>query len=92
VVVGIAAGAPTGLLSALLILAIWPAQVVRVAIRDAHRVNSRSLALAYAFFIMTAFFPQMVGQAKYFADRLRGRSKRLIEYKTVKPPAKRSDN
>jgi glycosyltransferase involved in cell wall biosynthesis len=92
VVVGIAAGAPAGLLSALSMLAIWPAQVVRVAIRDAHRVNPRSFALAYAFFIMAAFFPQMAGQAKYFADRLRGRTNRLIEYKAVKSPAKRSDN
>ena len=92
VVVGIAAGAPAGLLSALFMLAIWPAQVVRVAIRDAHRVNPRSLALAYAFFIMAAHFPQMVGQAKYFADRMRGRSNRLIEYKAVEPPVKRADN
>lgn len=81
VVVGISAGVTAGLLSALSILAIWPAQVVRVAIRNVHRVNSRPLALAYAFFVMTAYFPQMVGQAKYFADRLRKRSNRLIEYK-----------
>jgi glycosyltransferase involved in cell wall biosynthesis len=92
VFVGIAAGVSAGLLSALSMLAIWPAQVVRVAIRDAHRVNPRSFALAYAFFIMAAYFPQMVGQAKYIADRLHGRSKRLIEYKAVKPSAKRSDN
>lgn len=91
-VIGIAAGAHAGLLSVLVLLVIWPAQVVRVALRDAHRVNPRSFALVYAFFIMAAYFPQMVGQAKYFADRLRGRSKRLIEYKAVKPPAKRSDN
>lgn len=81
VVAGIAAGAPAGLLSVLSILAIWPAQVVRVAIRNVRRVNSRPLALAYAFFVMTAYFPQMEGQAKYFADRLRKRSNRLIEYK-----------
>jgi glycosyltransferase involved in cell wall biosynthesis len=90
--VGIEAGAPAGLLSVLCILAIWPAQVVRVAIRNVYRVNSRFLALAYAFFIMAAYFPQIVGQAKYFADRLRGRSNRLIEYKAVKSTAKRADN
>lgn len=78
---GIVAGAPVGLLSALSMLAIWPAQVVRVAVRNAHRLNSRSLALAYAFFVMAAYFPQMAGQAKYLADRLRKRSNRLIEYK-----------
>ena len=90
--VGIEAGAPAGLLSVLSILAIWPAQVVRVAIRNVHRANSRSVALAYAFFMMAAYFPQMVGQVKYFADRLRRRSNRLIEYKAVKPPASRSDS
>jgi glycosyltransferase involved in cell wall biosynthesis len=92
VIVGIAAGAPAGLSAALFVLAIWPLQVVRVAIRDAHRVNPRSFALVYAFFIMAGYFPQMVGQAKYFADRLRRRSSRLIEYKAVKSPAKKSDN
>jgi hypothetical protein len=92
VIVGFEAGVPAGLLSVLLILAIWPVQVVRVAIRDVRRLNSRSLALAYAFFIMSGYFPQMVGQARYFADRLCGRSNRLIEYKAVKSPAKRTDN
>lgn len=92
VVVGITAGMPAGLMSALFMLAIWPAQVVRIAIRDARRLNSRSLALAYAFFVMSAYFPQMVGQAKYLADRIRGRSNRLIEYKAVKAPARRSGN
>ncbi len=91
-VVGIAAGAHAGLLSVLVMLAIWPAQVVRVAFRDAHRVNPRSFALVYAFFIMMAYFPQMVGQVKYIADRLCGRSNRLIEYKAVKSSAKRSGN
>lgn len=90
--VGVAAGAAAGWLSALFLLAIWPAQVVRVAIRDAHRLNSRSVALAYAFFIMAGYFPQMLGHVKYLADRLRGRTNRLIEYKMVKSQTKRSDN
>jgi glycosyltransferase involved in cell wall biosynthesis len=90
VIAGIAAGMSAGLISFLFMLAIWPAQVVRVAIRDARRVNSWSFALVYAFFVMTAYFPQMVGQAKYFADRIRGRSNRLIEYKVVKSTARRS--
>jgi cellulose synthase/poly-beta-1,6-N-acetylglucosamine synthase-like glycosyltransferase len=89
VVIGSTVGELAGLLSALFVLAIWPAQVVRVAIRDAHRVKPRSFAMVYAFYIMAAFFPQMVGQAKYFADRLRGRTNRLIEYKAVKSPAKK---
>jgi GT2 family glycosyltransferase len=90
VVVGVTAGMSAGLTAFLLMLAIWPVQVVRVAIRDARRVNSRPLALAYAFFVMVGYFPQMLGQAKYFADQIRGRSNRLIEYKAVKSPAKRS--
>ena len=80
-VIGITTGVLAGLLSALTILLIWPAQVVRVAVRNVHKLHSLSLALAYAFFIMMAYFPQMVGQAKYFADRVRKRSNRLIEYK-----------
>ena len=79
--IGIAAGVLTGVLSSLSMAAIWPAQVVRIAVRNVRRVNSRPLALAYAFFVMTAYFPQMVGQAKYFTDRLRRRANRLIEYK-----------
>jgi glycosyltransferase involved in cell wall biosynthesis len=81
---GIAAGAATGWLAALSMFAIWPAQIVRIAVRDARRLNSRTLALAYAFFVMSAYFPQMVGQAKYLMDRIRGRSNRLIEYKAIK--------
>jgi GT2 family glycosyltransferase len=92
VVVGIVAGALAGFLSALSILAIWLAQVVRVAIRGVRRVNSWPLALAYAFFVMSAYFPQMVGQAKYFADQIRGRSNRLIEYKAVKSSARKPGN
>lgn len=92
VIVGIVAGMSAGLMSFLFMLAIWPAQVVRVAIRDARRVNSRSLALVYAFFVMAGYFPQMLGQAKYFTDQIRGRSNRLIEYKTIKSPVRRSDN
>ena len=79
--VGIAAGLQAGLLTVLTIISIWIAQVVRVAIRNARRLHSGSLAFTYAFFVMAANFPQMVGQAKYFADRLRKRSNRLIEYK-----------
>lgn len=90
--VGIVAGSASGLLSALLVLAIWPVQVLRIAVREARRLNSHPLALAYAFFIMSAYFPQMVGQAKYFADRVLGRSNRLIEYRAVKSPAKKSDD
>ena len=80
-IVGIAAGLQTGLLTILAILSLWLAQVARIAIRNARRLHSWSFAMQYAFFVMAANFPQMVGQAKYFVDRLRKRSNRLIEYK-----------
>lgn len=81
VAIGIVFGVSLALLSVISILAIWPAQVLRIAVLNVHKVNSRSLALAYSFFVMTAYFPQMVGQAKYFVDRMRKRTNRLIEYK-----------
>ena len=67
-------------LPALLLLAVWPAQFLRIVLRTWRKGCAVDVALAYAFFIMISFLPHMEGQLRYFADRLRNRAFRLIEY------------
>ena len=57
----------------LLVLAIYPAQVARIA--------GRSGDLAEAFFLTVAKFAEVGGMALYLRRRLSGSQKRLIEYK-----------
>jgi len=64
-----------------LIFCLWPAQLVRIAVRMKRRGQGGGIAIAYAFFLMISFLPQTVGAFVYFGDRLRGRSFRLIEHK-----------
>ena len=82
-VAGIAQFSSTSLLAFLLIFAAWPAQWLRVAVRTCRKGQTMRISVAYAFFIVIAFLPQIVGQITYFTDRLRNRSFRLIEYKSA---------
>jgi GT2 family glycosyltransferase len=67
---------------ALLILAIYPAQVARIALRDSRTVPSRGPANWWrALFLVVGKFPETVGQLMFVADRFRGRTPSLIEYK-----------
>jgi glycosyltransferase involved in cell wall biosynthesis len=69
----------------LLIFALWPAQIFRIALRTWRKGQPAQIAAAYAYFMTIAFVPQILGQILYFADRLRNRSFRLVEYKTTPP-------
>lgn len=74
-------GTVFGPVAALSLAVLWPLQLVRIAIRTWRQGRPPQVALAYAFFTMLSFWPQMLGQIGYFTDRQRGRPPRLIEYK-----------
>jgi GT2 family glycosyltransferase len=59
---------------ALLALAIYPLQFLRL---------SRAMPLEQAFFTVLGKFPESVGVLEYHWNRLRGRSRRIIEYKSA---------
>jgi GT2 family glycosyltransferase len=63
---------------ALLILAIYPAQVVRIALRQG---PPGVMGWWRALFLTVEKFPQAQGVLSYFVNRLRGRRAGLIEYK-----------
>jgi len=68
-----------------LLLCIWLAMLVRIALRMLKKQYAWDISIAYALFMAIAFLPQAVGQACYFGDRLRKHSARLIEYKDNMP-------
>ena len=72
-------GFPTGL-AALAVLAIYPVQLVRIALR---RAKSGRPDFAYAALIVVGKFAEMGGMARFYLSRLRGYAPRLIEYKTA---------
>jgi GT2 family glycosyltransferase len=59
---------------ALLVLAAWPLQVLRLAIRG--------MPLYRAFFLTLGKIPEAQGAIEFFLGRLSGRRQRLIDYKT----------
>lgn len=67
--------------AAAVLLCIWLAKLVRIALRMSGKQYAWDVSIAYAVLMAIAFLPQAVGQARYFADRLLKRSARLIEYK-----------
>lgn len=84
-VLGAATGALVDALSAalpvVLLFSIWPAQLLRITLRTWRKGQPLGTSMAYAFFTVISFLPQIAGQILYFADRLRNRSFRLVEYK-----------
>ena len=58
--------------------AIYPAQVIRLALRD-----QKTLPAPWwrAWFLVLGKFPEMLGQSKFLYSRLRGHTSELIEYK-----------
>lgn len=82
-------GMAYGVLVALPVFALWPLQMARIAMRTWRQGQPLPVALAYAFFTLVAFWPQMLGQIRYVLDRQQGRGyPRLIEYKAVPPAAR----
>jgi glycosyltransferase involved in cell wall biosynthesis len=79
------------LLPALVLFGLWPAQLIRIALRTLRDGHPLGTSIAYAFFTAISFAPQIAGQMLYFSDRLRNRSFRLVEYKgPVSSTGKRS--
>lgn len=75
-------GPLTGALAALLVLGLWPAQMLRIALRTRRSGHRWSLALAFAFFTQLSYWPQMQGQVRYLSDRRRGVGHRRFDYKS----------
>jgi len=63
---------------ALIIFAVYPLQVVRLALRG---TRSKRENWGRALFLVIGKFPEMLGQVQFFARRRLGRIPRLIEYK-----------
>ena len=83
-------GSLAGLLAALPVALLWPAQFARIALNTWRGGQPPRVSLAYAFFTMLSFWPQMLGQARYLMDRLQSRAPRLIEYKTALQPIRQA--
>lgn len=66
---------------ALTLLALWPAQLARIAIRTVRRGFSVPMSLCYGFLTMISFWPQILGQSRFVVDQWRSARMRLIEYK-----------
>jgi len=66
---------------ALSLLALWLAQLMRITLRARQAGHSGRLSLAYGFFTMLSFWPQMQGQILFTLDRARSAGMRLVEYK-----------
>jgi hypothetical protein len=60
------------------LLAIYPLQVTRLARRGERAARENWLR---AFFLVLGKFPEVMGQVKFFYNRLAGKTARLIEYK-----------
>lgn len=75
--------AGVAMVGVLALLAVWPAQLLRITVRTLRNGQPPGIAFAYAFFIMISFLPQMWGQILYWADGLQRRPQRLVEYKSA---------
>ncbi len=62
----------------LAVLLIYPAQVVRLALRGRKSVKENWL---HALFLVLSKFPEVMGQMNYLYNRLVGKTAHLIEYK-----------
>ena len=72
-------GYPTGFV-ALAVLAIYPVQLVRIALR---RSKNGRPDFAYAALIVVGKFAEMGGAARFYINHVRGYAPRLIEYKNA---------
>lgn len=80
------AGAAMGWLAASLVFLLLPLQLARIALRTWRGGQPPGVAMAHAGLTMLSFWPQLLGQLRYLADRQQGRALRLIEHKPVVVP------
>jgi glycosyltransferase involved in cell wall biosynthesis len=75
---GAAALAPWSLTGSALLLALYPLQIARVALRGRRGARANWWR---ALFLVLSLFPSALGQLEYLAHRMLRRQSRLIEYK-----------
>lgn len=75
----------------LLLLMVYPLQIVRIARRRRAGGDPPGLAWTYAAFCLLAKWPELIGLFRYRADRLLARESRLIEYKDVTPRSSQAE-
>jgi len=68
-------------LAVLLLLLAWPANILRLILRERSHGSSARLARATGVFLMVGKLPQFLGLLGYYRDRLLRRASQLIEYK-----------
>ncbi len=70
--------------TAWVLLSLWPAQLIRIAIRTWKNGQPPDLAAAYAFFLMISHWPQLFGVLLWQIDHQKNKNNRfrLIEYKS----------
>ncbi|MDX1565801.1 MAG: glycosyltransferase family 2 protein, partial [Phycisphaeraceae bacterium] len=71
----------------LLLLGLYPLQMLWIAARHRQDAGSRAAALRYGFFCVLARWPQWFGQCLYVFRSGLGRRQELIEYKQEAAPA-----
>lgn len=68
-------------IASIVLLLVWPAQVLRLMAKERRAGLSPRLAQASGFFLMLGKFAEFAGVARFAASRLLRRAPRLIEYK-----------
>lgn len=86
----ILAGFAIGWGAAAAMFCLWPAQMTRIALLTFRRGQPAHVAIAYAFYTMVSYWPQMQGQFQYMLDKIHDRGSRLIEYKQAAIPSRGS--
>lgn len=66
---------------ALIVLALYPLQIFRIALRNQKRAVVFSSALLYGAAVLLAKFPELIGMLKYRQAQSSGQKSGLIEYK-----------
>ncbi len=74
-------GWQASIIAAICSLAIFPVQIIRVAIRSLPRCGDTTTALAFGVFMMLEKWANLQGQYRYVQDLRAGRHLSLIEYK-----------
>jgi GT2 family glycosyltransferase len=70
-----------GAVAFLLISSIWLVHSLRIVMRTWQKGHPLKIAIAYSFYTMVSYWPQMIGQIRYWMDRRMRRASRLIEYR-----------
>lgn len=67
-----------------LLIAAWPINILRVALKTWSSGKSAKFSFIYSWYMAIGVWPQLLGIASYIGDRIHQRQIRLIEHKTSK--------